>query len=141
MLGQGVLAGDLDSPESLFYLQACQATSVECQPVVQRNTASFPQSLLECGNCSGLREKKEIQYFRRRASSHPFKTCFLLKMKLNPRVEGPQQSAAAAATRCWGLPIHRPGGGHSAPGPAAVEPPASSAVLWGAGSDTMGSHI
>lgn len=49
--------------EVFVYLQACQATSVrsvslKTRPVVWRNTASFPQSLPECGNCSGLRQRR-----------------------------------------------------------------------------------
>ena len=134
MLGRGVLAGDPDVPGSFCLFTGLSSHFChECQPVVWRNTAPFPQSLLECGNCSGLREKKKNQYFWRKASSHPLKICFLLKMKLSPGVAHPQGRAAGAAARCWGPPWCRPGGGHSPPGTTAVGPPASSAALWGVG--------
>lgn len=112
MLGQGVLAGDADAPGSLCLFTGlsclfCQ----ECQPVERRNAASFPQSLPGCGNQSGLREKNRSQYFWRRASSRPLKTCFLLQTKLSPGAGGPQGSAAAAGS--WrGPPCCGSGGGH-----------------------------
>lgn len=70
----------------------------------------LPQSLLECGNCSGLR-KKDSLFLKPVAIPSKRASCPKWSSPLSWRPSGSAAAAAAAAGRFWGPSQHRLGVG------------------------------